>query len=50
MRRLTIGWRGTSTALAATRRVLEEYGHASADEAIDLWIEDGSSSQPLDGR
>ncbi|MEX5559764.1 amino acid adenylation domain-containing protein [Pseudomonas rhodesiae] len=49
MRRLTIGWRGTSTALAATRRVLEEYGHASADEAIDLWIEDGSSSQPLDG-
>ncbi len=45
MRRLTIGWRGTSRALDAIRQMLEQYGHGSGDEAIDLWIEDGS--QPL---
>ncbi len=46
MRRLTIGWRGTSKALGAIRPVLEQYGHVSADEAIDLWLEDGSLPLP----
>ncbi|MBF6028436.1 non-ribosomal peptide synthetase [Pseudomonas sp. P115] len=45
MRRLTIGWSGTSDAIKAIRQVLEQYGHASGEDAIDLWIEDGS--QPL---
>ncbi|QHF42358.1 peptide transporter [Pseudomonas sp. S35] len=42
MRRLTIGWHGTSRALTAIREVLDQYGHVSGDEAVDLWIEDGS--------
>ncbi len=42
MRRLTIGFDGASSALGAIRRELEQYGHSSADEGIDLWIDDGS--------
>ena len=45
MRRLTIGWSGTSDAIRAIRQVLEQYGHVSGEETIDLWVEDGS--QPL---
>lgn len=48
MRRLAIGWRGTSNALAAIRPVLEQYGHVSTQEAFDLWIEDGSLPFPDD--
>ena len=47
MRRLSIGWTGTSIALDASRQELEQHGHVSGDEAIDLWIEDGSQSLPL---
>ena len=42
MRRLTIGWSGTSEALEAVRQTLEQYGHVSATEALDVLIEDGS--------
>ena len=45
MRRLTIAYAGISKALAAVRLELEQYGHVTGDEAIDLLIEDGS--QPL---
>ncbi|MBY8948117.1 non-ribosomal peptide synthetase [Pseudomonas sp. SH10-3B] len=48
MRCLTIGWCGTSRALGAIRPMLEQYGHVSADEAVDLWIEDGSLPLPDD--
>jgi hypothetical protein len=48
MRRLTIGWCGTSKALGAIRPMLEQYGHVSGDEATDLWIEDGSLPLPDD--
>lgn len=46
MRRLRIGWAGTSIALDVVRQVLEQHGHVSDDEAIDLWVEDGSQSLP----
>jgi len=46
MRCLTIGWSGISSALGAVRDELEQYGHRSGDEAIDLLIEDGSQSLP----
>ncbi|MDQ0651426.1 amino acid adenylation domain-containing protein [Pseudomonas cedrina] len=42
MRRLTIGFAGASSALGAIRQELEQYGHASGDEGIDLCIDDGS--------
>ncbi len=48
MRRLNIGWSGASTALDAIRQLLEQYGHGSSDEAIDLLIEDGTQSLPAD--
>lgn len=48
MKRLTIGWNGTSAALQAIRQMLEQYGHATGDEAVDLWIEDGSLPLPSD--
>lgn len=44
MRRLTLGFTGTSSALDAIRQELEQYGHTSGDEGIDLWIDDGSQS------
>lgn len=46
MRRLEIGWSGTSSALGAIRQELERYGHIAGDEAIDLLIEDGSQALP----
>ena len=45
MRRLTIGFSGASSALDAVRRELEQHGHVSSDEGVDLWIDDGR--QPL---
>ncbi|MGB3123013.1 MAG: amino acid adenylation domain-containing protein [Pseudomonas sp.] len=42
MRRLTIGWSGTSRALEALKKGLACYGHVFATEALDLLIEDGS--------
>ncbi|WP_248752882.1 amino acid adenylation domain-containing protein [Pseudomonas sp. MWU15-20650] len=45
MRRLTIEWGTASKALNAIKQVLEQYGHTSGSEAVDLVIEDGS--QPL---
>ncbi len=42
MRRLKIGWNGSSNALQALRQTLEQYGHASATESLDIVIEDGS--------
>ncbi len=45
MRRLRVGWSGASIALGAVRQVVEQYGHLTSDEAIDLLVEDGS--QPL---
>ena len=45
MRRLTIGWSGTSDAMDGLRQLLSQYGHVSGKEAVDLWVEDGS--QPL---
>ncbi|WP_455823985.1 amino acid adenylation domain-containing protein [Pseudomonas graminis] len=47
MRRLRVGWSGASIALGAIRQVVEQYGHPTSDEAIDLLIEDGS--QPVPG-
>ncbi|WP_426130669.1 amino acid adenylation domain-containing protein [Pseudomonas sp. DWP1b1] len=44
MRRLTISFAGASNALRAVRQELEQYGHMSSDESVDLWIEDGSQS------
>ena len=44
MRRLSIGWAGTSHALIALKQVLEEYGHASVTQAFDLFIEDGTQA------
>ncbi|MPR03594.1 non-ribosomal peptide synthetase [Pseudomonas sp. MAFF 212408] len=41
MRRLTIGWSGTSHALAAVRQRLEQYGHISASDALDVLLDDG---------
>lgn len=46
MRRLRIGWSGTSEALEAVRQTLEQYGHVSATEAVDVLIEDGSQPPP----
>ena len=46
MKRLRIGWNGSSKALDAIRLVLEQYGHVSGNEAIDLWIDDGSEPLP----
>lgn len=48
MRRLRVGWSGASTALGAIRQLLEQYGHLTSDEAIDLLIEDGSQPLPTD--
>ena len=45
MRRLTIGWNGSSNAIGSVRQILEQYGHACGAAAVDLWIDDGS--QPL---
>ncbi|MFL1420100.1 amino acid adenylation domain-containing protein [Pseudomonas fildesensis] len=45
MRCLTIGWVGASKALEGVRQMLEQYGHGSGEEVVDLVIEDGS--QPL---
>lgn len=42
MRRLKIGWNGSSNALQALRQTLEQYGHVSATESLDIVIEDGS--------
>ncbi|MCF5548219.1 amino acid adenylation domain-containing protein [Pseudomonas salomonii] len=42
MRRLSIGWGGTSQALIALKQALEDYGHASATQTFDLFIEDGT--------
>ena len=47
MRRLTIGWAGASSALNAIKQELEQYGHASADENVDLWIDDASAPLPV---
>jgi amino acid adenylation domain-containing protein/thioester reductase-like protein len=46
MRRLIIGFSGTSSALAAIRRELEQYGFVLSDAGSDLWIDDGSQSLP----
>ncbi|PRA30153.1 amino acid adenylation domain-containing protein [Pseudomonas poae] len=46
MRRLVIGWFGTSVAMDAIKERLEQYGHVSGDDAADLWIEDGSQKSP----
>ena len=45
MRCLTIGWVGVSQALDRVKQALEQYGHRSGEEAVDLVVEDGS--QPL---
>jgi len=42
MRRLAIGWSGTSRALEAIKEALGPYGHLNAEEACDVLIEDGS--------
>ncbi|WP_448653496.1 amino acid adenylation domain-containing protein [Pseudomonas fluorescens] len=42
MRRLAIGWSGTSDALEALKKTLEEYGHITATQSLDVVIEDGS--------
>ena len=42
MRRLAIGWSGASSALERVRQTLEHYGHVTATEALDVFIEDGS--------
>ncbi|MGF6097022.1 amino acid adenylation domain-containing protein [Pseudomonas sp. 18175] len=47
MRRLTLGWSGTSNALQAIRQEVEQYGHVSGDKDIDLWIDDGNPSPNL---
>lgn len=44
MRRLTIGCNGTSDAMNAIQQMLEQYGHASGEEALDLWVDDGSQA------
>ncbi len=44
MRCLTLGWGGTSNALACIRQELEAHGHVSGSDAPDLWIEDGGHS------
>ena len=45
MRRLTIGWNGSSNATNSLRQMLEQYGHVCGEAAVDLWVDDGS--QPL---
>ncbi|WP_119738370.1 amino acid adenylation domain-containing protein [Pseudomonas sp. Larv2_ips] len=45
MRRLNMGWSGTSKALEAIRQTLEQYGHVTVTDSLDVMIEDGS--QPL---
>jgi amino acid adenylation domain-containing protein/thioester reductase-like protein len=47
MRRLKIGWSGASSALNAIRQMLDQYGHTSGTEALDLLIEDGSQPPPI---
>lgn len=47
MRCLTVGWVGTSKALNAVRAELEDYGHRSADEGVDLVIDDGGQPLPM---
>ncbi|TFY88335.1 amino acid adenylation domain-containing protein [Pseudomonas kairouanensis] len=47
MRRLVIGWNGASSALHAVRQELEQYGHVSSDENIDLWMDDGSAPRHI---
>ena len=42
MRRLSIGWAGTSHALIALKQALEAYGHVCATQPFDLFIEDGT--------
>lgn len=42
MRRLTIGWCGTSHALAQVRQGLAHYGHLDGTDCVDVLIEDGS--------
>ena len=44
MRRLTIGWNGSSNAIGSVRQILEQYGHTCGAAAVDLWIDDGSQS------
>lgn len=46
MRRLTIGWGGTSHALMAIKQTLEQYGHLTATDAVDVFIEDGGQPSP----
>ncbi|KAF2408840.1 amino acid adenylation domain-containing protein/thioester reductase domain-containing protein [Pseudomonas antarctica] len=42
MRRLKIGWNGTSSALEVLRQTVEQCGHVTATESLDIVIEDGS--------
>ena len=44
MRRLSIGFSGASSALEAVRQELEQYGHISGNEGVDLCIDDGDQS------
>lgn len=46
MRRLTITYVGISKALEAVRLELEQYGHVTGTEALDLLIEDGTQPSP----
>lgn len=46
MRRLRIGWVGTSKALQAVRQLVEQYGHPGTHESTDLVIEDASLTLP----
>ena len=46
MRRLQIGWIGTSKALQTVRQWVEQYGHGTAHELDDLVIEDASLALP----
>jgi amino acid adenylation domain-containing protein len=46
MRCLTIGWVGVSQALDRVKQALEQYGHRSGEDAVDLVVEDGSQSLP----
>jgi len=44
MRRLSIGFSGASSALEAVRQELEQYGHITGNEGVDLCIDDGDQS------
>lgn len=46
MRRLHLGWVGTSKALQAVRQWVEQHGHGTAHELADLVIEDSSLPLP----